>query len=183
MLTTAYTDLDIPAVTEGVYAPLEDTDLLINDRLQRSASLHMVQVYQTLGNQSTDRMWNLYMRIYEILWSLTKGTLTNGAIDDEMEGDAHLGARLIRSYARDWLDGSGRFAALCLPYLLTDDGAEILNLLKGWRDTEHAGAGGMPAGLTDVESGEQEGAIHPALDPELSGIEGDGEIVGAALPR
>lgn len=30
MLTTAYTDLDIPAVVEGVYAPREDSQLLID---------------------------------------------------------------------------------------------------------------------------------------------------------
>jgi release factor glutamine methyltransferase len=30
MLTTAYTDLDLPAVTEGVYAPQEDSQLLID---------------------------------------------------------------------------------------------------------------------------------------------------------
>jgi release factor glutamine methyltransferase len=30
MLTTAYTDLDIPAVTDGVYAPQEDSQLLID---------------------------------------------------------------------------------------------------------------------------------------------------------
>jgi release factor glutamine methyltransferase len=30
MLTTAYTDLDIPAVTDGVYLPQEDTQLLID---------------------------------------------------------------------------------------------------------------------------------------------------------
>jgi release factor glutamine methyltransferase len=30
MLTTAYTDLDIPAVTEGVYVPQEDSQLLID---------------------------------------------------------------------------------------------------------------------------------------------------------
>ena len=148
------------------------TDLLINDRLQRSAQLHMAQVYQTLGNNSTDRMWNLYMRMYEILWSLTRGTLTRGALDDQLEGDAQLGARLVRSYAREWLDGSGRFAALCYPYLITDDGAEIQRLLKGWRDMDHAGAGGMPAGLSGIEPGEQEGAIHPALDPDLSGVPG-----------
>src|SRR5207237_8804591 len=88
------------------------TDLLVNDRLQRSAGLSMAKVYETIGNRSQDRMWTLYMRIYEILWSLTKGTLAAGKIDAQLEGDAHLGARLIRSYARDWLDGSGRFAAL-----------------------------------------------------------------------
>ena len=38
----------------------------------------------------------------------------------------HLGARLIRSYARDWLDGSGKFAALCLPYLLVTGLVKVL---------------------------------------------------------
>ncbi len=147
------------------------TDLLINDRLQRSANLHIADVYKTLGSGSPDRMWTFYMRIYEILWSLTKGTLATGPLDEQLEGDAHLGARLIRVYGRDWLDGSGRFAALCLPYLLENEGDSIQRLLKGWRDTEHAGQGGSPNGLTEVEAEEIEGALHPALDPELSGLD------------
>ncbi|MBI5880338.1 MAG: VWA domain-containing protein [Chloroflexi bacterium] len=159
------------------------TDLLINDRLQRSAGLHIADVYQQIGNRSADRMWTFYMRIYEILWSQQKGTLTFGEIDARLEGDAQLGARLIRSYARDWLDGSGRFAALCLPYLLDDDGKTIQQILKGWRDMQNAGAGGgMPSGLTGIEDGEKEGAIHPSLDPDLAGegidsadADGDGQ--------
>jgi hypothetical protein len=151
------------------------TDLLVNDRLQRSAGLSMAKVYESIGNRSPDRMWTFYMRIYEILWSLTKGTLAAGEIDEQLEGDAHLGARLIRSYARDWLDGSGRFAALCLPYLLPDDGKDMQKIMKGWRDMQNAGAGGMPAGLSDMDDGEQEGAIHPSLDPDLSGLAPVGE--------
>ncbi len=154
-------------------------DLLINDRLQRSAGLTESGVYETLGNNSTDRMWTFYMRIYEILWRLQKGTLAKGEIDARLEGDAHLGARLVRSYAKDWLDGAGKFAALCLPYLLEDNGQTMQQLLKGWRDTQNAGAGGMPSGLTEMEPGEREGAIHPAYDPELSGLgeaeEGQGQ--------
>jgi hypothetical protein len=92
-------------------------DLLINDRLQRSAGLSEVAVYERLGS-STDRLWTLYMRVFEILWSRTRGSLAHGRLDDQLEGDAHLGARLIRVYGRDWLDGAGKFAALCLPYLL-----------------------------------------------------------------
>ena len=155
------------------------TDLLINDRLQRGADLRMADVYRTLGRGSQDRAWTLYMRIYEILWSLTTGTLTRGAIPQEMEGDARLGARLIRVFARDWLEGAGRFAALLFPYLLSDDGKELAKLLAGWRDTHHAGAGGMPAGLTDEEPGERSGARHPAFDPILSGLE-DAEKGAAA---
>ena len=149
------------------------TDLLINDRLQRSAGLSMAKVYEALGEKSTDsadRMWTFYMRIYEILWSLTKGTLAAGRIDERLEGDAHLGARLIRSYAKEWLDGSGRFAALCLPYLLEDEGQAMQKLLRGWRDTENAGAGGFPDGLTEMGESEKEGAIHPAMDDELAGL-------------
>lgn len=150
------------------------TDLLINDRLQRSAGLSMAGVYQALGGGSAEPLWTLYMRMYEILWSLQRGTLAKGEVTDALEGDAHLGARLIRSYARDWLDGSGKFAALCLPYLLNDDGQAMQNLLRGWRDMENAGAGGMPAGLTEIEAGEREGAIHPAYDPEISGLDTPG---------
>lgn len=153
------------------------TDLLINDRLQRGPALRMADVYLKLGGGSQDRAWTLYMRIYEILWSLTTGTLATGAIPPEMEGDARLGARLIRAFARDWLDGSGRFAALLLPYLLSDDGAELAKLLAGWLDTHGAAGGEFPAGLTEEEAGEREGARHPALDPDLSGL-GEGETAG-----
>jgi hypothetical protein len=160
------------------------TDLLINDRLQRSANLRIADVYKTLGRDSHDRMWTLYMRIYEILWSLTRGTLTAAPVDSQLEGDAQLGARLIRVYARDWLQGSGRFAALCLPYLLEDQGQPIQQLLKGWRDTEHAGRGGSPSGLTAIEDDEPGGAFHPSLDPELSGLdEMDGALEAQADRR
>ncbi len=146
-------------------------DLLINDRLQRSAGLSMAAVYQALDNDSADPLWTFYMRTYEILWRLQKGTLAKGEITDRLEGDAHLGARLIRSYARDWLDGAGKYAALCLPYLLDDNGQAAQQILRGWRDMgEGASAGGMPHGLTEMDPGERESAIHPSLDPELSGL-------------
>ena len=145
-------------------------DLLINDRLQRSAGLSMAAVYLALNNGSTDPLWTFYMRTYEILWRLQKGTLAKGDLTDRLEGDAHLGARLIRSYARDWLDGAGKYAALCLPYLLDDNGQAAQQILRGWRDMENASAGGMPHGLTEMDAGERESAIHPSHDPELSGL-------------
>ncbi len=150
------------------------TDLLVNDRLQRSAGLSMAEVYLTLGSGAANPLWTLYMRMYEILWSLQRGTLAPTGIPDATEGDARLGARLIRVYARDWLDGAGRFAALCLPYLLDDDAKDMQQTLKGWRDMQNAGGGAQPHGLTEIEAGEREGAIHPALDPALSGIDGAG---------
>jgi hypothetical protein len=142
-------------------------DLLINDRLHRAANLDLAGVYQQLGGGSPDPLWTLYMRIYELLWSLPRGSLATGIQqlpqtapakvilpDDaskeplppmppitmgQVEGDAVLGARLVRVYARDWLDGAGRFAALCLPYLMEDDGQRVLKLLRGWMDLQGCG--------------------------------------------
>lgn len=148
-------------------------DLLINDRLQRSAGLKMADVYKTLDSNSTDRMWTFYMRIYEILWKLQKGTLAKGAIDSTLESDALLGARVVRAYAKDWLRGAGRFAALCLNYLLQDDGRQMQEIMKGWLDTRNAGAGGLPDGIAEIDPDEITDAIHPALDEELSGVESD----------
>ena len=153
------------------------TDLLINDRLQRGSNLHIAQVYETLVKDATDKLWTLYMRIYEILWSLPKGKLAKGTIDDQLEGGAYLESRLIRSYAKDWMGGSGRFAALCLPYLLEDEGRQTQQILRGWRDMEGSGVGGLPSGLTEIEDDELDGAIHPALDDELSG-QGEEEVEG-----
>ena len=155
-------------------------DLLINDRLQRGARLHMADVFQTLGGDSTNRMWTFYMRIYEILWSLPRQTLAKGDIDAQLEGDAHLGARVIRVYAKDWLRGAGRFAALCLTYLLEDEGQQVRRLLKGWLDTKNAGAGALPDGLVEIDADEVGDAIHPALDPEITGVIEDDEAAEKA---
>jgi hypothetical protein len=157
-------------------------DLLINDRLQRQAELDIAGVYRLLGGGSTDRFWTLYLRIYEILWSLKSGSLLAGVLPERVDSDAHLGARLVRVYARDWLDGAGRFAALCYPYLLDDEGQGIRELLKGWQDTKHAGKGGDPGGLAEIDAGEEEGAIHPSLDPAITGIDADvaGQESGAS---
>src|SRR5260370_9056996 len=148
-------------------------DLLVNDGLERRAGLRVAEVYRMIGGGAGDPLWTLYMRIYEILWVLPKGTLARGAIDDRLEGDAQLGARLVRSYARDWLEGAGRFAALCLPYVLSEPSERLVGILRALRDMSQAGKGAVPPGLTDIEDGEREGAIHPALDPALSGIEAE----------
>jgi len=150
------------------------TDLMINDRLQRSAGLRMAAVYRRLVvEKESGKTWRLYVRIYELLWSLQPGELgSKGKLPDDMEGDAWLGARVIRHFARDRLEGSGRFAALMLPYLLDDAAASKLQTV--WHDTRNAGKGGQPAGLTEIESGEEAGAIHPSSDPDLAGL-GDDE--------
>ncbi len=147
-------------------------DLLINDRLQRSGQVRIDRVYGALGAGSKDRLWTFYMRIYEVLWSLPRGTLVGGETDPVLECDAQLGARLVRSYAADWMRGCGRFAALCLPYLEQDGGQALEQILRGWLDAQEGGDA-VPAGLTELEPDEIEGAIHPRDDPELSGVEAD----------
>jgi hypothetical protein len=154
------------------------SDLLINDRLQRSGGLDIAGVYRQMRSdpdRPPSRTWTFYMRSYEILWSLPTGTLAEGRIDPRLEGDAQLCARLVRSYAREWLDGAGRFAALALPYLLEDGGEDVDRLLRGWLDARSPGHGAAeaPFGLTEVEAAEAEGAIHPALDRELAGLDDD----------
>ena len=59
------------------------SDLLINDRLQRSAGLSMAAVYQAIRTRTSrcDRLWLLYMRTYELLWRLPSQTLAIGTID------------------------------------------------------------------------------------------------------
>lgn len=148
-------------------------DLLINDRLQRHGSLRMAQIYQCLKQPGATRLWLFYMRIYELLWKLPARSLTHVSVTGVMEADAHLGARLIRSYARNWLDGSGRFAALCLPYLLDKRNAGATEEFAPLLDGLSPGAGSQDSanGLTEIESNEQDGSLHPSQDPRLSGEE------------
>jgi hypothetical protein len=178
--------------TKEKYAPLIANlyqDLLINDRLQRSAELRMAEVFAKLvGEGETGHLWTLYMRIYEILWSLPRARLARGALDAMTEGDAQLGARLIRVYAKDWLKGAGRFAALCLPYLLKDAEESAEKMAQGWLDTNNAGAGGAPDGLVEIDPDEFDGAIHPSQDKRLTGLDygpadGPAEIGQIAAPK
>ena len=158
------------------------TDLLINDRLQRAAGLSMAKVWRRLTPDAPGRLWQLYLRIYELLWSLARGELGAPFQDDQLEGDALLGMRVVRSYARDWLDGAGRFAALLLPYLIEQE--QALESFRGAGDTLGSGAGGSVDGLAEADPGELAGAIHPAQDPALSGLEGADPAIDSGLnPR
>lgn len=157
------------------------TDLLINDRLQRAAGLRMDAVYRLLKLENPGKLWQLYLRIYELLWSLERGSLGAPFQDDRIEGDALLGMRVVRGYAIDWLDGAGRFASLLLPYLIDD--REAIEACLSFGDTLNAGAGGLPDGLAETDPQEDSGAIHPATDPSLSGLEdADESTRGGGIP-
>ena len=149
------------------------TDLLINDRLQRSEELDMAGVYRILRKGDAGRLWGLYMKIYENLWGLPPGTLADvSAKDKGLIVDAQLGARVIRAYSKDWLDGVGRFAALLAPYIVESGIAGQTAIFIPIMDTREAGAGGeIPDGLVEIDPEEFDGAIHPANDPVLSGFD------------
>ncbi|MBK5971181.1 MULTISPECIES: hypothetical protein [Thiorhodovibrio] len=162
------------------------TDLLINDRLARSAELDLAGLYQALKpKDKPGKLWSLYMRIYEQLWSLPSGTLTQGRLDPALRADAALGARLVRVYARDWLDGAGRFASLLYPYLATEQ-AEMQNGFGNLLDATDAGSGEVvPDGLAEIDEAEVTGSLDPRNDPELSGVDqpGDAAEPGASSGR
>ncbi len=157
------------------------TDLLINDRLQRQCGLRMAEIYQRLASvaSGSSPLWQLYMGIYEQLWQQPAGSLGGPAVEDAgLRGDAWLGARVIRTYAGEWMEGAGRFSALLLPHLLeTVSDARVDALM----DTRHAGRGSQPVGLDRLEDDELAPVLHPALDPRIIGEDepGTDDVVSA----
>ncbi len=117
----------------------------------------------------------MYMRTYEILWQLERNTLALGDVTARINTDAQLAARLVRAYSKDWLGGAGRFACLCLPYLM-EAAKETQQRPHPWNDSADAGKGGIPDGLVEIDFDESE-ILHPSEDPVLSGTPAD------ALPR
>jgi len=160
------------------------TDLLINDRLQRQCGLRMAEIYQRLASvaSGSSPLWQLYMGIYEQLWQQPAGSLGGPAVEDAgLRGDAWLGARVIRTYAGEWMEGAGRFSALLLPHLLeTVSDARVDALM----DTRHAGRGSQPVGLDRLEDDELAPVLHPALDPRIIGEDepGTDDVVSAPAP-
>jgi hypothetical protein len=59
-------------------------------------NLDIAGVYRQLGTGAGGRLWTFYMRTYEMLWKLDRGTLAVGPSDARLDQDAQLGARLIR---------------------------------------------------------------------------------------
>lgn len=160
-------------------------DLLINDRLQRSCGRRLDAVYRKLRTKDPGgNLWLLYMRIYESLWNLEARTLTAEMVSPRVNQDALLGARLIRAYAKDWLSGAGRFACLCLPYVIEEKESKKEGV-RIWCDTVQAGDGGLPSGLSDIDPDELDGNIHPAEDSELTGLDpiDTGDVEGSGRGR
>ncbi len=167
MLAVVRHNLPLREEDAGLVANLY-SDLLINDRLKRVSGLRMEEVYRRLATTS-DGLWRVYMRIYEILWAQKTGSLSGAELSDLEEGDAQLGSRIIRVYAHDWNRGAGLFAALCHPYLDDGKGEQTKKIMKRWLDTANTTGGeAFPAGLVERDDAELGPAIHPSQDPNLN---------------
>jgi len=150
------------------------TDLLINHKLFLEFNYRMYEIYQKLQTQvkEVDSFWLFYMRIYEILWALPKGSLAQGKISGEMEADAELANRIVRNYAVDWLKGAGEFAILCIPYLMPEQRSAIQTqkILSTWLDAKSVNDKNFkkfPVELMETDEDEEE-VMHPSLDPVLN---------------
>ncbi|WP_347330484.1 hypothetical protein [Marinimicrobium locisalis] len=144
------------------------TDLLINHHLQRRCNLSMAELYRRLITPSSgqpSQTWGLYMRIYECLWLMPGGSLGGYTKDDAGEGDAWLGAGILKVYGKDWLTGASRFASLLLPYLV-DDQAALRRQFGPLVDMEEAGRDCPGAPLVEVP---HIPVVHPSRDPALGG--------------
>ena len=143
-------------------------DLLINDRLFRCHGLRMDKVYIKIKDSTGGRLWNFYMRTCEILWALPEGTLTSGKVETETSGDAILAARIVRNFSREWIKGSGEYAAVCYRYLL--ESAEPDTKISLWMDAVQPGDGTtIPAGLAEIDGDEPlEGSLPGELNSQGS---------------
>jgi hypothetical protein len=179
----------LPNEVTGLCANLY-SDLLINDRLQRSAGLDMAIVYQKLKEQSREssppkkkksneaepqpenvqsQVWLLYTRTYEVLWRLPVGSLTPQKVSEDIEADAALLARLIRHYARAWLKGARRFASILYPYFVEDQKNKQNAFYElGLGDTKQAGQGEIiPDGLVGIDPSELDVDPDDSFEREL----------------
>ena len=148
----------------GIIANLY-TDLLLNDRLQRSCGVNIAAVYEALKQDECGELWIFYTRIYERLWALPAETLGPSA-NFEIDADAELAARLIRLFRNRWLDGAAPFAKLVAPYFEKQDGEQAI--LPGWLDMAGTDVGDqIPDGLIEDDFNPDD-VIHPALDERLT---------------
>lgn len=149
-------------------------DLLLNDRLARSAGLNMAGVYAALKVEDPDPLWTLYMRTYERLWGLKTGTLGRSELPAVIERDADLSARIVRIFRSRWLDGASSFARILREYMLQAARDGKPPQLGDWLDTTMSQGGSeIPDGLVEDEEfggkAEHGMPVHPSEDPSIAG--------------
>lgn len=153
------------------------SDIIINDTLQRVNGLDMASVYRKIqeGADIASPLHVWYMRIYEYLWGLSRGALSGKNQSPAIDADASLGASLIRSYARSWLDGAGRFAMLAYPYLIEDaEYAKARGELSRYLDSEKSGEGSeIAGGMAEIDESILEGIVDPRSEALSGGKEAE----------
>jgi hypothetical protein len=186
----------LPPATVHLAANLYE-DLLINDRLHRRGGIDVAAVYRRLvrRDQAPSRTWQVYARTYEHLWRLQRGMLTVGEVAEEADADAMLLARIVRSFAGDWLRGARRFAAVLHRYLAHDEERKAAQTFTelGLHDTRraHAAAGSsaadaIPDGMTEVDPSEiedDEAFDRDILDPHADASPGGAPPDGSHAPQ
>jgi hypothetical protein len=148
------------------------TDLLINDRLQRSAGLDMRACTSACAPARAAPCGRCTCASTRSCGAAAREPARRH--DRREARRRRVARRPARAQLRARLaQGLGRFAALLLPHLLEDQKSG--QVIAAWLDTSGAGAGGYPDGLVDEDPDERDGAIHPALDPALNGEMETGE--------
>ena len=175
------------------------TDLLINDRLTRLAGLDMTAPYRASrgtvaaqhpepashagraarpGRDATtapDTYFDVYLRAYELMWSLPSGSLVP-PLGAAAAVDAGFLARHARVFARDAVGGAGGFAALLRRWLPEPP-------TSGLQGPCHVTGGSASA--PDVAEDDSLAGLpmHPALDPRVNSQapgQGAGDAPGPA---
>jgi hypothetical protein len=157
------------------------TDLLINDYLYTQRGMPVDKVYKALKESAdragkvgdADKFWALYMRIYEILWRLPKGKLA-GKVPPEIERDAKLSARVLRTYSRRWFTCIKNLAYIFKAYMPPDPTSGTL--LMPVFDTVVAGEGSLDKiwGFASVSDEESDKPGQMNYDGALDGLFKDG---------
>ncbi len=141
------------------------SDIIINDMLQRTFKLDMAAVYAKIQEaapmSSPLHIW--YMRTYEYLWGLKRGVISGKVQSPTIDADASLAASLVRSYARNWLDGASRYGLLAFPYLVEDaDHKKAREEMARYLDAEKSSAGSQVAGgMAEVDQAILDGIVDP----------------------
>jgi hypothetical protein len=159
-------------------------DLLLNDRLERRANIAVHSVYQqlrrTAPSDGESQVWRVYSRTMEHLWRLGRGTLTAAELPDDVDGDALLLARIVRSFASDWLRGARRFAVVLYRHMVADQEAARGDPLSAAGLADTRGAAATAAGEAGDAGAIPDGlAEDPWADDDDSIDELDGDVTRA----
>lgn len=172
----------------GIGEPVQDmvaniyADMLINDRLQRRGRADMAAVYAALQAQDeagSSAVWRVTTRALEHLWRQPPGRLAPAGVTPTEDADAALLARIVRTFAGDWLRGARRFAMVLYPHVATDQEASRSQPFDGLGlgDLRQAGKGApgerdadaIPDGLTQVDDAESgDDGFDASLDDPLA---------------